>query len=272
MLKGKKVSIIGGGKMGEVLARGIISSNLLPSKGITVSDTLTERLKYLEEEYQVNVTANNKEAIKSADVVILAVKPQNMAEVLEGISDIVDETKLVISIAAGMTTEFIEKYLKKCVRAIRVMPNMPALVGEGAAALAAGKNATEDDLALARHIFGSIGITVIIAENLMDAVTGLSGSGPAYGFVIIEALSDAGVNMGLSRDIALKLSAQTLLGAAKLYLKGEKHPAELKDMVASPGGTTIAGLKAIEEGGLRATLIAAVEAATIRSRELGSSG
>ncbi len=269
MLKGKRVGIIGGGKMGEVLTGGMISGNLVSPRDITVSDVVTERMDYFDKKYRVNVTADNGEAVKSADVVILAVKPQNMGEVLEGVSDIIDETKLIVSIAAGITTGFIEGYLKSGVRVIRVMPNTPALVGEGAAALAAGEGATEDDLALARYIFDSVGITVIVAENLMDAVTGLSGSGPAYIFVIIEALSDAGVNMGLSRDIALKLSAQTLFGAAKLYLDGDKHPAELKDMVASPGGTTIAGLKAIEEGGLRATLIAAVEAATLRSKELG---
>lgn len=271
MLKEKRVSIIGGGKMGEVLTSGMISGNLISSEDIMVSDILVERRNDLKEKYQVNVTADNSEAIKSADVVILAVKPQNMGEVLEGVSDIIDETKLIISIAAGITTRFIEGHLRKGVRVIRVMPNTPALVGEGAAALAAGEGATEDDLALARHIFDAVGITVIVAEDLMDAVTGLSGSGPAYIFVIIEALSDAGVNMGLSRDIALKLSAQTLFGAAKLYLDGDKHPAELKDMVTSPGGTTIAGLQAIEEGGLRATLIAAVEAATLRSKELEKS-
>jgi len=269
MLKGKKVGAIGGGKMGEALIGGMISGRLVSSESITVSDISTERLDYLGKKYQVNVTGNNREAVKNADIVILAVKPQNMAEVLEGVASMIDETKLIISIAAGITTRFIEEHLKNGVRVIRAMPNTPALIGEGAAAIAKGGNAGVDDLVLASHIFDSVGLTVVVREDLMDAVTGLSGSGPAYGFVIIEALSDAGVNMGLSRDIALKLSAQTLLGAAKLYLKGGKHPAELKDMVASPGGTTIAGLKAIENGNLRATLIAAVEAATLRSRELG---
>ena len=269
MLKGKKVGAIGGGKMGEALIGGMISGRLVSSESITVSDILAERLDYFGNKYQVNVTRNNREAVKNADIVILSVKPQNMTEVLEDVSCMIDETKLIISIAAGITTRFIEEHLQKGVRVIRAMPNTPALIGEGAAAIAKGDNASEDDLAMARHIFDSVGLTVVVKEDLMDAVTGLSGSGPAYGFVIIEALSDAGVNMGLSREIALKLSAQTLLGAAKLCLKGEKHPAELKDMVASPGGTTIAGLKAIEKGNLRATLIAAVEAATIRSRELG---
>ncbi|MBE9546096.1 MAG: NAD(P)-binding domain-containing protein, partial [Proteobacteria bacterium] len=169
MLKGKRVSIIGGGKMGEVLTGGMISGNLVSPGDITVSDVVTERMDYFDKKYRVNVTADNGEAIKSADIVILAVKPQNMGEVLEGVSDIIDETKLIISIAAGITTGFIEGYLKSGVRVIRVMPNTPALVGEGAAALAAGEGATEDDLALARYIFDSVGITVIVNEDLMDA-------------------------------------------------------------------------------------------------------
>jgi len=149
------------------------------------------------------------------------------------------------------------------------MPNTPALIGEGAAALAPGEHATEEDMRTARAIFDAVGVTVLVKEDLMDVVTGLSGSGPAYGFIIIDALSDAGVLMGLPRDIAQKLAAQTLLGAAKLYLTTGKHPGELRDMVTSPGGTTIAGIKALEQGGLRAALIAAVEAATLRSKELG---
>jgi len=155
------------------------------------------------------------------------------------------------------------------VRVVRVMPNMPALIGEGAAALCRGASATEADLEVARTIFGAVGMTVEVQETLMDAVTGLSGSGPGYAFLIIEILTEAGVRMGLARDVALKLSAQSLLGAAKLCLQGEKQPAELRSMVASPGGTTLAGLKALEEGNLRATLISAVEAATRRSAELG---
>ena len=192
-----------------------------------------------------------------------------MADILQETAAVIDKRKLIISIAAGISTQFIEGYLKKGVRVIRVMPNTPAMIGEGATAIAGGANAMEGDMALARYIFDAVGITVSVKEDLMDAVTGLSGSGPAYGFVIIDALAAGGVNMGLSRDIALKLAVQTLLGAAKLCLKGDKHPAELRDMVTSPGGTTIAGLKALEEGKLRATLMTAVEAATLRSKELG---
>jgi pyrroline-5-carboxylate reductase len=270
MLKGKKVGIIGGGKMGSVLVGGIIARKLIPAGNIIVSDTAPERLEYLKKTYGVHTTDDNKKALKSSGICILAVKPQNMSEVLEGIAGTFQQSQLVISIAAGIPTRFIEGYLKKGARVIRVMPNTPALIGEGAAALARGAHATDEDIDIARRIFESVGIAVIVKEELMDAVTGLSGSGPAYGFLIIEALADAGVNLGLSRDIALKLSAQTIMGAAKLCLKGEKHPAELKDMVTSPGGTTIAGLKVLEQGRLRATLMSAVEAAALRSRELGS--
>ncbi len=270
MLKGKKVGIIGGGKMGSVLIGGLISRKLIPAGNIVVSDTAPERLEDLKKTYGVHTTDDNKKALKSSGICILAVKPQNMSEVLEGIAGTFHQSQLIISIAAGIPTGFIEGYLKKGARVIRVMPNTPALIGEGAAALARGAHATDEDIDVARRIFESVGIAVIVREELMDAVTGLSGSGPAYGFLIIEALADAGVNLGLSRDIALKLSAQTIMGAAKLCLVGNKHPAELKDMVTSPGGTTIAGLKALEEGRLRATLMAAVEAAALRSRELGS--
>jgi pyrroline-5-carboxylate reductase len=269
MLKGKKISFIGGGKMGSALIKGILSGNLIAPGKVTVSDVVEEQLEGLRKTFGVSVTKDNKKAVSDADIVILAVKPQNMADVLEGISGSIDKGKLIISIAAGISTGFIEEYLKKGARVMRVMPNTPALIGEGAAAIARGSLATDEDFAFTLHIFEAVGIAVAVKEELMDAVTGLSGSGPAYAFVIIDALADAGVNMGLGRDIALKLAAQTLLGAAKLCLIGDKHPAVLKDMVTSPGGTTIAGLQAIEEGKLRATMMAAVQAASLRAKELG---
>lgn len=270
VLKGRKIGIIGGGKMGEVLLSGIISHKLASAKDIVVSDTVAQRLEELKKTYRVQVTSDNNKTVRHGGIIILAVKPQNMAEVLEGIAGAVSGEKIIISIAAGITTKFIETRLGKNARVIRVMPNTPALVGEGVAALAAGAKATAQNINVAGQIFDSVGITVVVKEALMDAVTGLSGSGPAYAFVIIEALADAGVRMGLGRDIALTLSAQTMLGAARLCIESGKHPAELKDMVTSPGGTTIAGLKALEDGKIRATLMAAVEAATLRSKELGS--
>ena len=269
MLKGKKLAVIGGGKMGEVIISGIISQKLLPGRDITVTDKIKKRLQELKESYGVSITDKNSRAVKSADVIILAIKPQDMEGVLHELRPATDNSKLVVSIAAGIPTEFMEGCLPEGTRVIRVMPNTPAMIGEGATALTGGRNASEKDLDLACFIFGILGITVVVKEELMDAVTGLSGSGPAYGFVIIEALADAGVRMGLNRDIALKLAAQIMLGAAKLCLQGDKHPAQLKDMVTSPGGTTIAGLKALEDGKIRADLMAAVEAATLRSRELG---
>ena len=269
MLKGKKVGFIGGGKMGGVLAGGIVSHRLVPASHVIVADVVKERLDELAKTYGIVVTQDNKRVAREADILVLAVKPQNMGEVLAELAPVVGKSHLVISIAAGIPIKFIEERLKKGVRVIRAMPNTPALIGEGMAALAGSATATQTDLAQARQIFDSVGLTVVVKEELMNAVTGLSGSGPAYGFIIIEALSDAGVRMGLSRDIALKLAAQTMLGAAKLCLKGDKHPGELKDMVTSPAGTTIAGIKALEEGKIRATLMAAVEAATLRAKELG---
>ena len=269
MTKGDTVGLIGGGKMGSALAGGIVSGGLVPASQVIVADVDADRLQELSKTLGVGVTRDCRQAAKASRILILAVKPQTMSEVLSDLSGVVGKSHLVISIAAGIPIQFIEARLRKGVRVIRVMPNTPALVGEGMAALAAGSAATEADLAEARRIFDAVGLTVVVKEDLMNAVTGLSGSGPAYAFIMIEALSDAGVRMGLGRDIALKLSAQTLLGAARLCLQTGKHPGELKDMVTSPAGTTIAGIQALEEGKIRATLIAAVEAATLRAKELG---
>jgi pyrroline-5-carboxylate reductase len=269
MLKGTRIAVIGGGKMGGALIQGMIAGGLVNAEAITVADTDEARLAVLVKTYGVNVTTDNREAVREAGIVILAVKPQNMAEVLAGLRAAIFPMALVISIAAGISTAFIEERLGEGVRVVRVMPNMPALIGEGAAAIAPGGHATEADLKRTRHIFDAVGITVEVAEDLMDAVTGLSGSGPGYVFLIVEAFADAGVQMGLPRETALKLISQSLLGAAKLCLLGEKPPAELRAMVTSPGGTTLAGLKVMEEGKLREILMAAVEAATNRSAELG---
>jgi pyrroline-5-carboxylate reductase len=255
MMKGKKIVVIGGGKMGEVIMSGILSAGLGQPGSVTVTDIVHDRLAYLKGKYAVAATEDNRKAAREADIIVLAVKPQGMGDVLKELAPVIDRKKLVISIAAGIPIRFIAEHLKKGVPIVRVMPNTPALVGEGAAALAAGENASGTDLAAAREIF--------------DVVTGLSGSGPAYAFIMIDALSDGGVLMGLPRDVAQKLAAQTLLGAAKLFLEGGKHPGELRDMVTSPGGTTIAGIHALEKYGLRSSLIHAVEAATLRSKELG---
>lgn len=269
MLQKKKMAIIGVGKMGGGLLEGILSRKLMSPKGITIYDKVSGRLAELKQTYGVRLAADNRDALAGADIVILGVKPQNMRGLLEEIRGALGTNPLLISIAAGISINFIEETLKKKVRVIRVMPNMPALIGCGATALAPGKYAKEEDIAVALRIFDAVGISTVVTEELMDAVTGLSGSGPAYGFMMIEALSDGGVLMGLPRETAVKLAAQTMLGAAMLCLQGDKHPAALKDMVTSPGGTTIAGLKILEEGEFRATLMKAVEAATLRSKALG---
>ena len=268
MLKDKKIAIIGGGKMGSIVAQGLIAQKIVSAKDIVVTDIDAKRLEFLRKTMKLKVSPHNEKAVKGADVIILAVKPQNMAVTLSGISSAIDKTKIVISIAAGITTSFIEASLAAGVRVLRVMPNTPALIGEGAAAVAKGSCAKKSDVKLAHIIFSAVGISVEVEEALIDAVTGLSGSGPAYCFLIIEALIDAGEKMGLPRDLAGKLAMQTMLGAARLCIHSDKQPAELREMVASPGGTTVAGLKALEDGNLRATIIAAVEAATKRSKEL----
>ena len=270
MLKGKKIAIIGGGKMGSIIAQGLIAHKIVSGKNIVVTDIDAARLEFLRKTMKLKVSSNNEKAVKGADIIILAVKPQNMALTLTEISPAIDKSKIVISIAAGITTGFIESSLASGVRVLRVMPNTPALIGEGAAAIAKGSCAKKSDVQLAHIIFNAVGISVEVEEALIDVVSGLSGSGPAYCILIIEALIDAGEQMGLPRDLAGKLAMQTMLGAARLCIHSDKQPAELREMVTSPGGTTVAGIKALEEGKIRATIIAAVEAATKRSKELAS--
>ncbi len=254
--------------MGGILAGGMINRKILAPENITVADIDSARLDDLRASLKVHVTADNQKAVKDADIIILAVKPQNFPETLKGIRTAAGPSKLFISIAAGVTTEFIEKALSKQPRVLRVMPNVCALAGEGAAAVARGRFAKKDDAQYALAILSAVGLAVEVDEKYMDAVTGLSGSGPAYCFLMIEALTDAGVQLGLTRHLAEKLAAQTMLGSARLCLDGQQHPAQLKNMVTSPGGTTAAGLKVLEEGKIRATLMAAVEAAARRATEL----
>ncbi|MBW2148136.1 MAG: pyrroline-5-carboxylate reductase [Deltaproteobacteria bacterium] len=269
MLKGKTIAIIGAGNMGSALIRALIARNEIQKEQIMAADAKHEKLEKLKAECGVQIARENGEAVSPADVVILAVKPQDMGEVLDEIAMVMDRTKLVVSIAAGVSTRRIEEHLPQGVRVIRVMPNTPALVGQGIAALCAGSHATGEDMAAARRIFDAVGKSCVLSEDLIDAVTGLSGSGPAYVFMFIEALCDAGVLVGLPRDAALMLSVQTVLGAAHLMTEMNMHPAQLREMVTSPGGTTIAGLRKMEEWGFRAAVLNAVEAATARSRELG---
>jgi len=269
MLRNKQVGFVGTGNMGEALIKGLIHGHVCKPEQIICSDTRPERLKTVRETFGVKGTSHNVEVVKQSDIIILAVKPQIMKSVVEEIAKYLDISKLVISIAAGVPLEAIEWCAKKELKLIRVMPNICVSVREGISAIAAGKCALKEDLMLAKTIFDSVGKSLFIEEVLLDAVTGLSGSGPAYIFLIIDALADAGVKVGLSRDDALILASQTVLGAAKMLMETGEHPGKLKDMVTSPGGTAIAGLHTLEEGGLRTTLINAVEVATQRSKELG---
>jgi pyrroline-5-carboxylate reductase len=270
MLKNKIIAIIGTGNMGDALVSGLIGSGSSKPKNIICSDVRKDKLDQIKSRYKVRTTTSNLKAVSEADIVIYAVKPQLMAAVLNETGNKLDMSKLVISIAAGVPLAAMESCIEKDMRLIRVMPNIAAAVKEAATAIAAGAHATKEDVELAMQIFNSIGKCIFLKENyLMDAITGLSGSGPAYIFLIVDALADAGVKMGLSRQDSLFLAAQTILGSAKLLIETQEHPGQLKDKVTSPGGTAIAGLATLEGGGLRTTLINAVEAATKRSKELG---
>jgi pyrroline-5-carboxylate reductase len=272
MLRNKKICLIGAGNMGEALVSGLVCAKATALENIICTDISEAKLETIADKYKVRTTSDNVAAIKGSDIVIYAVKPQILAAVLKETAECLDMDKLIISIAAGVPLAAIESSLNKDLRLVRVMPNIAAFVKESATAIAAGKHASQDDIDLAKAVFDSVGSSVFIEENiLMDAITGLSGSGPAYIFLIVDALADAGVKMGLSRDDALFLSSQTVLGAAKLLLDTKEHPGQLKDRVTSPGGTAIAGIHTLEKGGLRTTLINAVEAATTRSKELGES-
>jgi len=268
-LKEKKIGFLGAGNMAEALIRGLIKTGLVRPEAILASDVRLDRLEELGKLYGIHTMSDNGLLVKRADVVILAVKPQVIREVTEEVRPAIKRDTLVISIAAGVSTETLRRLLPDSVRLIRVMPNTPALVLEGATAVARAAGLDPGDLELAHEIFSAVGKVVILDEALLDAVTGLSASGPAYVALVIEALADGGVKAGLDRQTAMTLSIQTVLGSARLLLETGKHPAELKDMVSSPGGTTIAGIQALEEGGLRSALINAVERATLRSKELG---
>jgi pyrroline-5-carboxylate reductase len=264
-----KIAIIGCGNMGEALVAGLLADGAATPAGLWVTDVVMDRLGALKQRYGIRTGGDNGEAASWADIVILAVKPQVMDRVLDELKDRLSERTLVISIAAGVPLSRIAARLGGTRKLVRVMPNTPCLIRAGASAVAAAPSVSAEERARAVRLFESVGTVVIVEERLMDAVTGLSGSGPAYVFQIIEALADGGVKMGLPRDTALTLAAQTVLGAARQLIETGEHPARLKDKVASPGGTTIAGLHALEAGGVRSALIAAIEAATKRSEELG---
>lgn len=264
-----RVGFIGAGKMATALARGLIAARFTSADKIVASDVFAEARKQFADETKARAVDSNLEVVDSSEIVVLAVKPQQMSGVLAELKTIISPQHLVISIAAGVPIKTLAAGLGEQTRIVRVMPNTPCLVGSSASGFAIGGAATAQDKGLVEQLLSAVGVAVAVDEKLLDAVTGLSGSGPAYVYQIIEALSDGGVRVGLPRDVATKLAAQTVLGGAKMVLETGEHPGVLKDAVTSPGGTTIAGLHALERGGLRAALINAVEAATNRSKELG---
>jgi pyrroline-5-carboxylate reductase len=255
--------------MGEALIQGLLKADLISPEKLIVSDIREDRLSYLKSKYRIHVVSDNRKALDRAKIAVLAVKPQIISMVAEEITPYLTHDILVISIAAGVSLTRLRESLR-CPRIIRVMPNTPALVLQGITCVCCD-GAGNQDLAMAEKIFKSVGKVIVMEERHIDAVTGLSGSGPAYCFLIIEALADGGVKMGLPRSTALELAIQTMRGSAALIDEFSKHPGELKDMVASPGGTTIWGLHALEKRGVRGAFIEAVEDATLRSKELGKS-
>jgi len=266
-----RVGFFGAGRMATALAKGLVTARFTTADSLVASDPLAAVRASFAKESGARTVTSNVEVVRASDVLVIAVKPQHVTEVLTEIRDDFNPRHLLISIAAGVPLKALSVVLGPATRLARVMPNTPCLVGAGASAYALGQGATPGDAELVGKLLSTVGFAVEVPEGLMDAVTGLSGSGPAYIYQVIEALSDGGVLMGLPRDVATRLASQTVLGAAEMVLQTGQSPSVLKDAVASPGGTTIAGLHALESGGLRAALMNAVRAATLRSRELGES-
>lgn len=265
------VGFIGTGQMASALAKGFLAAKSLDSNSLVGFDVMKEATERFAKSTGSRIVDSIRSVANQSNVLFLAVKPQQMPQVLTELRDVVTEHHLIVSIAAGVSIKTMTNHLGTKPRLIRVMPNTPSLVGSGASAFSRSPSATDADMALIQGLLSNVGTAIEVPEKLMDAVTGLSGSGPAYVYLMIEALSDGGVRMGLPRDAATKLAAQTVLGAAQMVLSTGQHPGQLKDAVTSPGGTTIAGLHALERGSLRASLMNAVEAATLRARELDAS-
>ncbi len=263
-----KIGFLGAGKMATALAKGLVNARIVQGSRLTAADPVAAARDHFAAETGAKVFAANRDVAQAAEVLILATKPDQVAAALAEIAPAWGEKHLLISIAAGVTLARLESALPAGARVIRVMPNTPALVGAGASGFTPGRHATAADGELAAKILSAVGVALPVKETLLDAVTGLSGSGPAYVYQFIEALSDGGVASGLPRDAATRLAAQTVLGAAKMVLETGQHPGALKDQVTSPGGTTIEGVHELEKGGLRAAVMNAVRAATDKSKKL----
>jgi pyrroline-5-carboxylate reductase len=264
----KKVAFLGAGKMGGIILQALLKNGLLTTKSTWATVAHEERAKALAKKLKVKVGTNNVQAVKGADIIVIAVKPQVVEDVVREISGHVTAKQIIVSVAASVPTAMIEKNLPADVPVIRAMPNTPCLLGSGMTAICKGKHASADDVALATHMFEAVGRTVVVDEKHMDAVTALSASGPAYIYIILESLAEGGVKVGLPRDIATLLAAQTALGAARVVLETGDHPALLKDAVTTPAGCTIDAIMELEEGKLRVTLIKAVVKAAQRAKEL----
>jgi pyrroline-5-carboxylate reductase len=268
MLKDKKLAVLGAGKLGEALIKGLLDARVIEAANIIVTAGHQHRLDTMVERFGVVGTLSNRMAVESADIIIMSVKPQTVPAVVSEVGDLLRASQLLISVAASVSAAFIEKHLSAPVPIIRAMPNTPCLVNKGMTGISPGKNASREHLSLAKFIFDSVGRTTVADEKHMDAITGLSASGPAFIYMVIESLAEAGVKVGLPRDVATELAAQTVVGAGTMVLETSEHPAKLKDMVTTPAGCTIDGILELEEGGLRVTLIKAVVKATQRAKEL----
>jgi pyrroline-5-carboxylate reductase len=264
----RRIAILGAGRLGESIVRGILSSGWREPGELAVTVRREERAAELRERYGVDAGTSNADAVQGAALVVVAVKPQDMAAALAEIADAVTTDQVILSVAAGITTPFIEGRLREGARVVRAMPNAPALVHEGIAGIAKGRSASDDDLALAEDALGHLGAVVRVAERDLDAVTALSGSGPAYFALLAEAMIEAGLLLGLSREVSTRLVVQTMLGSALLLRDEGIHPVELRENVTSPGGTTTRAIRELERSGVRAAFLNAINAATERSREL----
>lgn len=267
-----RFAVLGFGNMGRALVRGILKADLTPPNHVTVTARSPHRLEEARREFGVNATSDNRAAVERANTVILGMKPQNLQEVADGVRGSLTGDHLIISILAGKTTRSIAALLQAgddaALPVIRVMPNIPVMVDAGCSPFARGEHATDAHVELVKALLASVGETAEVGEHLMDAVTGLSGSGPAYVYMMIEALTDGGVKMGIPRDVAIRLAAQTIYGAALVVKETGLHPAILRDQVTTPGGTAIAAISDLEKNGLRPMLISAVVTATERSENL----
>ena len=264
----KKIGFIGAGNMAGAIIGGIVKSGLVKAENITATAKTMTNLERLERDYKINVTLDVREAAKNSDIIFMSVKPNIFDGVLENIKDLIDDKKIVVSIAAGKSVNQIEDIIGKDKKIVRTMPNTPALVNEGMSAICPNQNIEEDELKIVKDIFDSFGKSEVVAEYLIDAVIGVSGSSPAYVFMFIEAMADAAVIAGMPRKQAYNFAAQAVLGAAKMVLESGKHPGELKDMVCSPSGTTIEAVKVLENEGLRSAVINGVMACVQKSKDM----